>query len=130
MGRRGAGTRRERRARGGEWSGGRNQGGSNRDTGVGIAGERNRSDHAVLKEWGEKVDPAFGHWAEGDIHDRVVESDEILKVNGSDRNQERLREVAVAVVSITHGEVKSSTVHGGRQREQLREWELVQEGAG
>ena len=48
----------------------------------------------ATKGAGEKVDPAFGHWAEGDIHDRNMESDEILKVNGSDRNQERLREVA------------------------------------
>jgi hypothetical protein len=54
----------------------------------------------------------FGHWAEGDIHDRVVESDEILKVNGSDRNQERLQEVAF-MVPIAHGEVKSSTFLGG-----------------
>ncbi len=48
----------------------------------------------ATKGAGEKVDPAFGHRAEGDIHDRNMESDEILKVNGSDRNQERLREVA------------------------------------
>ncbi len=95
-GEQGAGTRRERRARGGEWSGGKskgqpraprcrdcNHGGSNRDTGVGVAGEGNRGDHTVRKEWGEKVDPAFDQWAFGDIHDRVVES-------GSDRNQERL----------------------------------------
>jgi hypothetical protein len=68
----------------------RNQGGSNRDTGVGVVGEGNRGDHTVRKEWGEKIDPAFDQWAVGDVHDRVVESDEILKVNGSDRNQERL----------------------------------------
>jgi hypothetical protein len=98
-------------------------------TGVGVAAERNRGDHTVRKEWGEKVDPAFGHWAEGDIHDRVVESDEILKVNGSDRNQERLREVAFIMVPIAHGEVKSSTVLGGRQRERFRVGGLVQEGA-
>ena len=109
---------------------GRNQGGSNRDTGVGVAGERNRGDHTVRKEWGEKADPAFGLWAEGDIHDRVVESDEILKVNGSDRNKERLREVVFTMVPIAHGEVKSSTVLGDRQRERFRERGLVQEGAG
>ena len=106
----------------------RNHGGSNQDTGVGVAGERNRGDQTVRKEWGEKVDPAFGHWAEGDINDRVVESDEILKVRESDRNQERLREVAFTMVPIAHGEVKSSTVLGGRQRERFREWGLV--GAG
>ena len=83
---------------------GRNQGSSNQDTGVGVAGLRNRrGDHAIRKESGEKVDPEFGHWAERNIHDRVVESDEILKVNGSDRNQESLREVAVPVVPIAHG---------------------------
>ena len=129
--------------RGGEWSGGkseghpraprcrdRNQGGGNRDTGVGVAGEGNRGDHTVRKEWGEKVDPAFDQWAVGDIHDRVVERDEILKVSGSDRNQERLREVAFTMVPITHGEVNSSTVLGSCQRERFREWGLVQEGAG
>ena len=89
---------------------GRNKGGCNRVTGVGVAGMRNRADHAGRKEWGKFVDLAFGQWAEGDIHDGVVESDEILKVNGSDRNQERLREVAVTVVPIAHGKVKSSTV--------------------
>ena len=90
----------------GNWSG-------EEATGVGVAGVRNRADHRVRKEWGEKVDPAFGQWAEGDIHDRIVESDEIFKVNGSEGNQERLREVAVTVVPIAHGEVKSSTVLGG-----------------
>ena len=59
-----------------------------------------------------------------------MESDEILKVSGSDRNQERLREVAFTMLPIAHGEVKSFTVLGGRQREWFREWGLVQEGAG
>ena len=81
----------------------------------------------------EEITPSGRNGARKSIQFSVIgrrESDEILKVNGSDRNQERLREVAFTIVPIAHGEVTSSTVLGGRQRERFREWGLVQEGAG
>ncbi len=48
----------------------RNQGGSNRNTGVGVAGERNRGDHTIRKEWGKKVDPVYVRSLGGGRHPR------------------------------------------------------------
>ena len=63
-----------------------------------------------------------------------MESDEILKVSGSDRNQERLREVAFTMVPIAHGEVswevarESGLGNGGSCRKEPAEMEEVEIG--
>ena len=118
MGRRGEGTRRERRARGGEWSGGRAKDTrARRGAGVATKGAATETLALGLQGAGRGTEGITPSGRNGerksiqrsvrDIHDRVVESDEILKVNGSDRNQERLREVVFTMVPTAHGEVKA-----------------------
>ena len=64
-------------------------------------------------EWGELLDPGLGHPAEGSIHHSVVNNND--DAQESDGNQVSLREVAVAVESIAHGNVRSIAVLPGGQ---------------
>ena len=91
-------------------------GGGNRVAGGGDAEAAgplaNRTDHM---EWGELLDPGLGHPAEGSIHHSVVNNNDVVDVQESDGNQVSLREVAVAVESIAHGNARSIAVLPGGQ---------------
>ena len=104
---------------------------THRSGGGGARWDRHRHNRAVLEKWSEPEKPVEGreflHRARN--CKRVVEDNEILDVQGGDRDNGRLREGAVAVKPTAH----HATEKNGRERikrEGLRKWGLVQEGVG
>ena len=87
--------------------------------GGGARWDRHRPDRAVLEKWSEPEKPAKGHQFFRRGCKRVVEEDdEILVVQGGDRDYGGLREGAVAVEPTAHA--KGETVRERSKQEWLR----------
>ena len=96
--------------------------------GGGARWDRHRPERAGLEKWSEPEKPAKGHQLFRRGYKRVVKDDEILDVQGVDRDHGGLREGAVAVEPTAHA--KGEIVRERSKREWLRKWRLVQEGVG
>ena len=98
---------------------------------IGVARwDRHRPDRAVLEKRSQPEKPAKGHQSFRRARGckRVMEDDEILDVQGGDRNYGGLREGAIAVEPTPNA--TGETVRERSKREWLRKWRLVQEGVG